>query len=658
MSEKKYLLRFWVLLGSLFFLSFIFLFSFLTFKSLSSTLNSERFWFFNIWVLVCVLFWGLGWRNQKYIKISKTSINIIESIPLVIRRIIIGVTLFLPGTIYLFIQIPYQQVTYFFRVMFSIMCVVFILLFNNAGESGKKLIKKGMLYFLFIAFIFSLFSILNHVTDYPFSLFWSEGNRIWDYSILFGEGRYLVDSTEPLYAFTSQARSFLWSLAFLIPGLKIQSYRLWDALVKTLPQLIFVAILIWNERKRIGKVGTFIFITWGFVFLAQGSIYAHIMLPAIITILAVKNKKIFISIILVGFAAYFAQIDRLHWAFAPGLWAGLYSLLLISDPKLSFKNWKQLNKPVLLGLAGLFGGVLIPIGINFLQNSGGGSEAFSSIPSAFSQVLLWDRLLPNLTYGFGIILGITFAALPLYLLIVLLARKRVWKFNRFQNMCIAIIAVAFLVVGLIASTKIGGGADLHNLDLFILVSVIVLSTASDFWGWISNNGINFSWAGLIICVFFIFPSLYMFRSGNRLLLPQANEIDGILAAIQEAADDTWESGGEILFMDQRQLITFDLIQNVKMIDDFDKKVLINELFHPDSNYIDGFHQDIQNQRFMYIVSDPIREFRSEADFSTFADEEYLWWEWVEIPLLENYVVIFESFEPSVFILAPRGEESD
>jgi hypothetical protein len=37
--------------------------------------------------------------------------------------------------------------------------------------------------------------------------------------------------------------------------------------------------------------------------------------------------------------------------------------------------------------------------------------------------------------------------------------------------------IAFLVVGLIVSTKIGGGGDLHNMDMFLIASMFSVALA-------------------------------------------------------------------------------------------------------------------------------------------------------------------------------------
>ena len=55
------------------------------------------------------------------------------------------------------------------------------------------------------------------VTSYPFSLGWSEGNRLWDYSLLFGTGLYSFDPRNPPVAYLDIGRQLIGGLPFLFP---------------------------------------------------------------------------------------------------------------------------------------------------------------------------------------------------------------------------------------------------------------------------------------------------------------------------------------------------------------------------------------------------------------------------------------------------------
>ena len=95
------------------------------------------------------------------------------------------------------------------------------------------------------------------------------------------------------------------------------------------------------------------------------------------------------------------------------------------------------------------------------------------------QPLLWSRLFPSSTYPEGIILGLLLAVGPLILFLLYLVISKRWKLNRWQKLGILLPVVLFLMVGLIISVKIGGGDNLHNLDMFLISLIFVTALAWD-----------------------------------------------------------------------------------------------------------------------------------------------------------------------------------
>ncbi len=59
------------------------------------------------------------------------------------------------------------------------------------------------------------------VTDFPFSLGWSEGNRLWDYSLFFARSEVQIAGEFAYPSYLTPGRHGLWGLAFLIPGATI-----------------------------------------------------------------------------------------------------------------------------------------------------------------------------------------------------------------------------------------------------------------------------------------------------------------------------------------------------------------------------------------------------------------------------------------------------
>ncbi len=100
--------------------------------------------------------------------------------------------------------------------------------------SFEGLLKSGIIF----GSVFIFASECQTAVSYPFSLSWSEGNRIWDYSVLYGRRLYDYPQGSPIPAYIDTGRQSLWGLPFLLPKVSIFTVRLWNALVFTLPYFL------------------------------------------------------------------------------------------------------------------------------------------------------------------------------------------------------------------------------------------------------------------------------------------------------------------------------------------------------------------------------------------------------------------------------------
>ena len=118
------------------------------------------------------------------------------------------------------------------------------------------------------------------------------------------------------------------------------------------------------------------------------------------------------------------------------------------------------------------------------------------------------------------------------------------------------------------SVKIGGGADLHDMDSYeVLLQIIAVYF---FANQVRPESGNAEWGiipwpvlVLVIIIPFVFPLDYVgnwVKYNNR--RAQA-DIKTLQAAVAPAA----AHGGEVLFISERQLITFDYIKGVTLVPD-------------------------------------------------------------------------------------------
>ena len=557
------------------------------------------------------------------------------------------IILILPGLVKWFILPPDSLLLGYWSGLFliTLSAVIVILIQAKKDEGSVELAFRLAANLLVAGAAYSIFSRLAVVTDYPFQLFWSEGNRFFDYSTLFGSFRYLVPTGEKIYAFITPGRAFPWAFPFLFPNLDIASFRLWDQLVWVLPAFSLGWIAIWSQNQTcLNKWQIWVFILWTFLILDSGPIYPPLLIAAILALLSTR-LKLLPAIFIVLLSSLYAHFSRWTWSFAPSIWAALLALLKIDKPSFSKDFRKELTRPAALGLTGLVGGLLLPILLgsettNFLTNP---------LPFVARQPLLWDRLWPNTTFPPGIVLAIVWVCLPLIVLLATLAAKKVWRMNGMQVAAVLIILIAFLAVGLTASVKIGGGSNLHNLDMALVTLVFLAAAASTR---IENSVRKNPLMAILIFLASVAPVTYTARSVDRLSLPDDQLTQEVLDIVRTRVNRAVEEG-EVLFIDHRQLLTFGEIQDIPLVDEYEKKLLMDMAMAENNLHFRDFYRDLAVKRFALIVNEPAF-LGLKGEENAFSQENNAYVEWVTLPLLCNYEPIFTSKETGIELLAPRG----
>ena len=572
----------------------------------------------------------------------------------------------------------------YFRLFVWIFLSVFLAILLTREE--KKLIGWFPLLqsILFTSTTYTLASAFSYVSDYPFSLSWSDGNRLWDYSIMFGRERYNYPTDQPLEALITSGRQFLWGLPFLLPNTTILFNRFWSALVLSLPYAVLGWVSFKIEKGR--KKEWFLIGLWAFLFLNQGPIYSPLIISAILVAIAWK-RPLWLAMLLVAFAGYYAETTRFTWGFAPTIWAGMLSLngSNLKDERLALQVW---GRALALAIAGVSIWYLYPIIQNAWQNrtnpiTGLGNAivgTVSGVQGATSkQPLLWSRLFPSDTYPEGILGGLLIAILPLIILLFYSLRKKYWQPSLWQKLAILGALLPFLVVGIIISTKIGGGNNLHNLDMFLIALLFV---AAIMWRnsdrtWFSHPEKHPIWLkGLLILLIAMpaLPSLRELRPNLSLTEAEINQVE-ILAGVaavntlpptKEINDALWyirhainaaQAEGEILFIDQRQLLTFGYVPKIPLVPEYEKKKMMNEAMGSNAAYFAPYYEDLAAHRFSLIISEPLKiDIKDEE--GSFAAENDLWVVWVAAPTLCYYEPLETLRDVYIQLLVPREEALD
>jgi hypothetical protein len=481
-------------------------------------------------------------------------------------------------------------------------------------------------------------------TGYPFKLGWSEGNRLWDYSLYFGLGRYQFAGDFHYPSYLAPGRHGLWGLVYLIPAAPIWLVRLWDAVLWTAPALLLGWVLVRRAPRRISSWLGAAFILWVFAFLSQGPIYAPLLLSAAWIGWGYRRERPLRTAVVVFVACLYAGLSRWTWMVAPAIWAASWGLL---DSRHRHGLVGKLRYPAAYAAAGLAGGLASQwiMDLAFPQEG----AVFST---AFSQDLLWYRLLPSPTNPLGLLPGLLLATLPIAGVLLLIYRQ--------PRAGLAWTGVGgglalFLGVGLVASVKIGGGNNLHNLDM-LLVDLVLL-TGYGLSDLASGDGLKAFVgspvvSGLMVLAVVI-PAWWIVGSGAALRLPSASETQEALERVRARVESA-AGRGPVLFIDQRQLLTFGQITGVPLVLDYELKDLMNQAMAHNDAYLEMFERDLAAHRFELIVVDPQRE-QYQGRTHPFGEENDAWVRSVTIPLLKYYQPVLELNRYGLWLMAPRTQ---
>jgi hypothetical protein len=140
------------------------------------------------------------------------------------------------------------------------------------------------------------------------------------------------------------------------------------------------------------------------------------------------------------------------------------------------------------------------------------------------------------------------------------------------------------------------------------------------------------------------------------MLPPKEKVDSAIKTIQDEASAAKEYG-EVLFMDQRQLLTFGYITGVPFVPQYEKKILMNQALSSDAAYFKGFYADLAAHRFSLLITEPLRTPIKDSSFQ-FGEENNAWVKWVANPILCYYEEKDLLNAVSVQLLIPKNQPVD
>jgi hypothetical protein len=110
--------------------------------------------------------------------------------------------------------------------------------------------------------------------------------------------------------------------------------------------------------------------------------------------------------------------------------------------------------------------------------------------------------------------------------------------------------------------------------------------------------------------------------------------------------------GPVLFTDQRQLLTFDYIERIPLVPDYEKKLMMDQAMSGNAVYFHQYYADLASRRFSLIVTEVLR---TRHDTGAFSDENNDWVDWVSRPTLCFYQPAALYTDINVELLVPAQD---
>lgn len=574
----------------------------------------------------------LGWLERLQAWLQRKSARPFAAVLLAV--IVLGYPLVLFGFYGNFILQPFPRLLVF--------CLAVLLgagvLAAWRGGSWRSQVLVAAAY---LAAWYCAASFLNLVSDYPFSLEWSEVSRFYQASFYFSEQVYGIKLPLPV---THPTRYLLQSAPFLWSEAPLWLHRLWQAVLWSVLPLLTSHLLA--RRLPLGK-WRWPFIAWSFLFLMQGAVFYH-LLPAIFIVLwGFDSKRIGRSLIFVVVASVWAGLSRVNWLPVPGALAAMLYLLEVAQSKKDV--WRYLLTPLFVGAVGLASAA----GAYAIYISNSGVEDSGQFASAFTSDLLWQRLWPSQQFPLGVLPGIVLVSLPLLIVIALRARQSHTALGMLRSALIAAVLAVLFLGGLVVSVKIGGGTNLHNMDAYmVLLWVLAAYLGAGGYAPQSRKPTMLSLPVALTIFLVSVPVLLAVFAGGPLNLPPRDKAEAALADIQQLIAEQTAAGKEVLLISQRHLITFHMV-DTKLVHEYEKLFLMEMAISGNQPYLETFWDGVDDHRFGLIITDPLYDYIYTDAQDDLAAENNAWVRNVSVPVLCAYEPLRLYPELGIEVLEPR-----
>lgn len=489
-----------------------------------------------------------------------------------------------------------------------------------------------------------LVSQLSGISAYPFSMGWSETSRYY-YPALFHSEE--IFGTRLPWPILHPSLHFLLLPPYLAEA-PLWGHRAWQAAIRLALLGTTALFLVRRVEPRERAYRPLVWV-WMLLFLFQGPVYFHLAVPALVVLWGFSPGREARTWSALALASAWSGVSRINWYPVPGMLAA--ALYLLEVPLQGQKPLRYLLKPALWFVAGL--AIALASQRAYIALSGIPDPEF--FYTSLSSNLLWYRLFPNASYQYGVLPAAVLASLPPWAAMLgVLRRGRLHPFR--AGLLLAVVLVLF-AGGLVVSMKIGGGVDIHNLDAYLVVLLVV--TAYLVFGRYAPEGggaaapARLHWgllAGLVAV-----PVWFAAQGGVALKGYNPLRTDAVLASLQSRVGVVEAQDGEVLFINQRHLVSMGMLEHTGMVVEYEREELMEMAMGDNQDYLAFFRREMQEQRFDLIVVDPLN-YRLLGRNYPFGEENNAWAQRVMKPILCNYRAEAIFAQDQVALYVPQEGE--
>lgn len=585
------------------------------------------YFLFSIFISTQILFKSPGAYPHKFEFLKNSHSFIRNHTPLryFLNCLIVGVVLFF---IYMKLGIIFSPFRGTAFLAFLILPAMLISFFSNPNFDAFNIedFSKVLVTILFMNASLAYFA---NVSNDPFSIGWSEGSGFYYASLYFSKSLY--GEHFPL-GVLDPAKDMLHAIPFLFTHTEIWIHRLWSALLWVSVPLMFSFLFLKKYCFKKFNISQLFFVSiWVTLFLYQAPIYFHLLLVMIIVLLIYRTDNPQSKYLAILIGSIWAGLCRINWFFVPG------TLVVLLDMLFQPQQNKPAPKKLLLRYAVYeVLGFLVAFGTNRIFIHFSGNSLLEYANPIFSQ-LIWERLFPNFSGTFtpGVLLCALLVLLPM--LIVVLAHKKEGLGTALlplEQKLLAAMMTAFFVGGLVVSARIGGGNNIHNMDIILIFSLILfLFTVKQ-----NNFKPNSRFEFILLVVIFFTPLLSASKSiaFHFYHEPPLNEIsEQCLQPLQREIDRISVNNGKILFIEEKQLITFGNLQVKPVISDYELVELMEMTMAENPEYLAEFKTRLENKDYAAIITRKQPE-KMKGKSDIFGEENDLWFTNITLNLNQYY----------------------